>query len=168
MGTLHLETERLKLVAQTREQVRAQVAQLPPHQRAEVSPAWLALLEASSPADPWVHGFVAMHRTGGVVIGGGSFKGPPDADGVVEIAYGVAPEHQGRGYATEVAAALAGYAFTHGHVLVVRAHTRPESHASARVLAKCGFRRVGEVMDPEDGLVWRWEKTREMPSHSIA
>jgi RimJ/RimL family protein N-acetyltransferase len=31
-------------------------------------------------------------------------------------------------------------------------------NASARVLAKCGFRRVGEVIDPEDGLVWRWEK----------
>jgi [ribosomal protein S5]-alanine N-acetyltransferase len=25
------------------------------------------------------------------------------------------------------------------------------------VLTKCRFERVGEVVDPEDGLVWRWE-----------
>ena len=24
--------------------------------------------------------------------------------------------------------------------------------------AQCGFRYVGEVVDPEDGRVWRWEK----------
>jgi len=28
----------------------------------------------------------------------------------------------------------------------------------ARVLECCGFECVGEVMDPEDGLVWRWER----------
>ena len=30
--------------------------------------------------------------------------------------------------------------------------------ASTRVLTKCGFSRIGEVIDPDDGLVWRWEK----------
>ena len=33
----------------------------------------------------------------------------------------------------------------------------PEANASTRVLAKSGFRKIGEVTDPEDGLVWRWE-----------
>ena len=128
-----------------------------PHERAEVSPAWLALLDRSGPADPWVHGFALVHRTDGSVVGVGGFKGPPGADGVVEIAYGVAPEQQGKGYATEAAAALVRHAFGSGQVRVVRAHTRPESNASARVLGKCGFRRVGEVIDPDDGPVWRWE-----------
>jgi ribosomal-protein-alanine N-acetyltransferase len=41
---------------------------------------------------------------------------------------------------------------------VVRAHTLPNPNASTRVLTKCGFHRVGEVIDPEDGLVWRWER----------
>jgi RimJ/RimL family protein N-acetyltransferase len=50
------------------------------------------------------------------------------------------------------------YAFASGQVRVVRAHTLPELNASARALTKCGFKRVGEVVDPEDGLVWRWEK----------
>jgi hypothetical protein len=26
------------------------------------------------------------------------------------------------------------------------------------VLTKCGFQYVGEVIDPDDGLVWRFEK----------
>jgi RimJ/RimL family protein N-acetyltransferase len=80
---------------------------------------------------------------------------------VVEISYGVDPEHQGKGYATEAARALTAYAFSSGMVRVVRAHTLPEPNASTRVLIKCGFHRIGEVIDPEDGLVWRWEKDIE-------
>jgi ribosomal-protein-alanine N-acetyltransferase len=43
-------------------------------------------------------------------------------------------------------------------VRLVRAHTLPEPNASTRVLQKCGFVHVGEVMDPEDGRVWRWQR----------
>jgi RimJ/RimL family protein N-acetyltransferase len=46
-------------------------------------------------------------------------------------------------------------------VQVVRAHTFAESNASARVLTKCGFHHAGEVIDPDDGPVWRWERRRE-------
>ena len=63
-----------------------------------------------------------------------------------------------RSNATEAAEGLASFAFGSGRVRVVRAHTLPEPNASTRVLAKCGFRYIGEVIDPEDGLVWRWEK----------
>ena len=104
-----------------------------------------------------MHGFHVVHRDTGLVVGTCGFKGPP-ADGVVEIAYGVAPDHQGKGYATEAARALVAYALGSGDVRIVRAHTLPKSNASKRVLSKCGFRHVGEVIDPEDGLVWRFEK----------
>jgi RimJ/RimL family protein N-acetyltransferase len=87
-------------------------------------------------------------------------KVPPDADGVVEIAYGVAPEYQGRGYATEAATALVEFALSDPRVQTVRAHTLPEPNASTRVLTRNGFRHLGEVMDPEDGRVWRWELRR--------
>ena len=158
MSATHVQTKNLRLVPQTREDVRTQIEQMQPHEKAELSAAWLALLEGSTSADPWIHGFMLVHRISGGVIGRCGFKGPPEADGVVEIAYGVAPEHQGKGYATEAAAALVSYAFSNGQVRVVRAHTLPEANASTRVLTKCGFQRVGEVIDPEDGLVWRWEK----------
>jgi ribosomal-protein-alanine N-acetyltransferase len=97
-----------------------------------------------------------VERAGGAVVGAGGYKGPPESAGAVEIAYGVEPGHRGRGYAKEAVAALVEFALGAG-ARVVRAHTRPENGASARVLAACGFARVGEVVDPEDGLVWRWE-----------
>jgi [ribosomal protein S5]-alanine N-acetyltransferase len=125
---------------------------------AEISPAWLAGVRASPAADPWVHGFAIVHRQSSSVIGSAGFKGPPVKEGMVEIGYGIVPAYQGRGHATEAAAALVAFAFDSGRVRLVRAHTAPTPNASTRVLAKCGFNQIGEVEDPDDGLVWRWEK----------
>jgi RimJ/RimL family protein N-acetyltransferase len=124
----------------------------------DVSPAWLATLRTSVGPDPWRHGFFVLQREHKCVIGGAGFKGPPDADGMVEIAYGIAPEYQGQGYATEAATALLDYAFGSGRVRLARAHTLPEANASTHVLKKCGFEFTGSVVDPEDGTVWRWER----------
>jgi len=69
---------------------------------------------------------------------------------MVEIAYGVVPSCEGRGYATEAARARIHFATGDPRVKRIRAHTRPEANASTRVLAKCGFVYVGPVVDPED------------------
>ena len=122
----------------------------------EVSPEWLAQLEQSSGPDPWRYGFFVLERESGTAIGTAGFKAPPAA-GVVEIAYGIVPAFEGKGYATEAAGALVEFAFDSREVRVVRAHTLPERNASTRVLEKSGFRLLGEVVDPEDGPVWRWE-----------
>jgi RimJ/RimL family protein N-acetyltransferase len=159
MSKTTLQTERLKLIASTLEETRARLAQLDAAQRAEVSPVWLARLETTTEADAiWTFGFAVLDRTTDAVVGQCAFKGPPDAEKAVEIAYGVAPEHQNRGYATEAANALVAFAFGSGKVRIVRAHTLRERNASTRVLTKCGFEHMGEVIDPEDGPVWRWEK----------
>jgi [ribosomal protein S5]-alanine N-acetyltransferase len=153
---VELQTERLSLVLETTEEILARIAAMNPADQAQVSPAWLARLHAADAADPWTHGFAIMERDSGATVGSCGYKGPPD-EGVVEIAYGVDPDMQGRGYATEAARALVDYAFDNAMVGVVRAHTLPDNTASARVLAKCGFVCVGEVVDPEDGQVLRWE-----------
>jgi RimJ/RimL family protein N-acetyltransferase len=124
----------------------------------EVSAHWLALLRVSSSADPWVFGFSVIHDDDRRVIGAASFKGPPDEDGVVEIAYGIVAGYRGRGYATEAASALVGFARERVDVRTIRAHTLPHPNASTHVLTKCGFHHLGEVEDPDDGLVWRWER----------
>ena len=153
---MELQTPRLRLVLQTREEVRAEIAAMSPEHRAQVSPDWLARLDASPESDPWSRSFRLVHRESGAVVGSCSFKGPP-ADGAVEIAYSIDPEMQGQGFATEAARALVDFAFSSRDVRVVRAHTLPEANASTRVLARCGFKHVGEVIDPEDGPVWRFE-----------
>ena len=150
-----LQSKRLTLVLNAKEDIL--IEQLSSKNRAQVSPVWLARIQAAAESNPWTHGFAIMLREGGVPVGHAAFKGPPTDEGVVEIAYGIAPDHQGQGYATEAAEALTNFAFATGRVRVVCAHTKPDNVASARVLIKCGFQNLGEVIDPEDGNVWRWE-----------
>jgi ribosomal-protein-alanine N-acetyltransferase len=157
MSEAPIATRRLKLVPSTPEEACAQVASMNASDRAQLSADWLERLRNTTTVDPWVLGFTMVDRTNGAPVGTCGFKGPPDADGMVEIAYGVAPEHQSRGFATEAAAALVHFAFADTRVRAVRAHTLSDTNASARVLVKCGFIPKGQVVDPEDGLVWRWE-----------
>jgi RimJ/RimL family protein N-acetyltransferase len=124
----------------------------------EVSPAWLERLRTATAADLWDHGFAIVPREKALVIGAAGFVGRPDEKGAVEIAYGIAPGFQGRGYATETAEALVRFAIQGGGVRLVFAHTLPTPNASTRVLTKCGFVRGADVMHPEDGLVWRWQR----------
>ena len=123
----------------------------------DVSAEWRAALEKATSVDPWTYGFALLHLESGAVIGNASFTGPPDAAGVVEIAYGIVPDYEGRGYATEAAQALLTYARADGRVRTILAHTLPTRNASTRVLEKCGFQRVAELTHPTDGLIWRWE-----------
>ena len=129
----------------------------------EVSPDWVRRLQDSPGPDPWRHGFFVVDRESRTAIGMAAFKGPPDAAGMVEIAYAIVPAYQGRGYATEAARALVEFAFASDEVRVVRAHTLPRSNASTRVLQKCGFYHAEDAVDPEDGPVWRWERSRDSP-----
>jgi RimJ/RimL family protein N-acetyltransferase len=123
------------------------------------SAEFLGKLESAKAGDPWQFGFAVIHKIDNVLIGMGGFPGPPDSEGVAEIAYGIAPSYQGRGYATEVAHALIDFASTDSRVRTIRAHTLAETNASTRVLEKCGFQKVAETVDPENNLaVWRWER----------
>jgi RimJ/RimL family protein N-acetyltransferase len=147
MGALIILTARLRLVLQTADQVIARIEALSPADRQQVSPDWLARVRAATPGDPWIFGFSMVQRASDTVIGDCGFKGPPDTEGCVEIAYGLAAEYRGCGYATEAAQALVAFAFNHDAVRLVRAHTLPVNNASTRVLSKCGFHYRGEVVD---------------------
>ena len=123
----------------------------------EVDHAWVTQVKEGIDSPPWTLGFAVIDRVTNSIVGTGGFKGPPTSDAIVEIAYGIVPSFEGRGYATEVAAALTAYCFENG-VEHVWAHTLPIPNASNRVLTKCGFQFGGEVNDPHDGAVWKWER----------
>lgn len=159
MDAAYIATPRLRLVPNTPAGVRAQIEAMDAAGRAQLSADWLAQLQTATTGDSWVLGFTLVHQQSDAVVGTCGFKGPPDGDGVVEIAYGIAPEEQNRGYAAEAAAALVRFAFDSGRVRLVRAHTFANTNASGRVLMKCGFTSAGQIFDPEDGWVWRWETT---------
>jgi RimJ/RimL family protein N-acetyltransferase len=114
----------------------------------------------------WVSGFSIEHRGDNALIGFCGCKGAPDSGRAVEIGYGVAPGYRGRGLASEAVRAVVAHCFATGRIAVVRAHTLPEPNASTRVLQHCGFQKIGEVTDPEDGLVWRWETHAAAPTQT--
>ena len=105
---------------------------------------------------PW-GAYLAADPARGMVIGTCAFKNIPDAGGHAEIAYFTFAEFEGKGYATAMASALIALARDAAPDVRVIAHTLPEVNASGSVLTRVGMRRIGEVVDPEDGLVWRWE-----------
>lgn len=156
-----IETRRCKLVPKTKSETLAMIDAMRPEVRREVSPVWLAQLHASGENDPWAHGFSVVERETSEHVGDCVFKSPPSSSGIVEIAYAIEPEYQGKGFATEAVKMLLVFGFKDQRINVIRAHTLQATNASARVLTKCGFQNLGEVTDPEDGLVTRWEIKRE-------
>lgn len=91
----------------------------------------------------------------GALVGNGGWKGAP-VDGTAELGYAVAPARRGKGIATAVVQTLVERGRTAG-VRLVRAHTLAEESASTSVLRRCGFSKIAELDDPDEGKVWRWE-----------
>lgn len=108
-------------------------------------------------ADPAWWSYLVIHTADRALIGLAGYKGQPDAEGRVEIGYGIAPAYRGRGYATETAQGLIDHAFAQAGVLKVWAHTLAEANASFHVLQKCGLEKIAELDDPDDGAIWRWQ-----------
>ena len=91
------------------------------------------------------------------LVGIAGYLGPPSSEGVVQIGYAVAAEHQRRGYATEAVQALLTRAFDNAEVAVVTATTYVALEPSIGVLRKTGFALVGH--EPATGVL-RYEHRR--------
>lgn len=94
----------------------------------------------------------AIAEPAGAVVGHGGFHGPPDDDGVVEVAYSVDPGYRRRGYAKEILATLLRRVDADPAVTAVRASIRPDNTGSRATIAGFGFKKIGEQWDPVDGL----------------
>lgn len=93
----------------------------------------------------WGFWYVLVEQPGAVgresreLVGGAGFKGPPRADGTVEVGYGIVEDRQRRGYASEAVAGMVRWAFEHPEVTRVTAHTFERHEGSVGVLRKNGF-----------------------------
>jgi [ribosomal protein S5]-alanine N-acetyltransferase len=121
---------------------------------------WLA-----NPAnDPAFSGYwMVLREPRRVLIGMVGFKGMPNADGCVEIGYGVVEDHRRQGYASEGARALVEFAFSHANVQSVAAETYPNLIPSLGVMEKCGMKLLGDGSEP--GVV-RYAVTRSQTAAS--
>jgi RimJ/RimL family protein N-acetyltransferase len=87
----------------------------------------------------------------GVVIGDCGSVGGLDATGAIEIGYGLAAEHRGRGYGNELVAALSGWLLAQANVEeVVAREVFAANVASRRALENAGFALERE----NDRLTW--------------
>lgn len=101
--------------------------------------------------------YLFIHQQDRKLIGWGGFKGKPNAVGMVEIGYEIAPDYRRQGLATEAAQGLLDFAFSHPSVKAVEAHTLPEHNPSTRILEKLGMQWLGVEIDPNDGEIWHWQ-----------
>jgi len=92
----------------------------------------------------WFQFAVALRATGRLI---GDCAAMPDADDPrqCEIGFTLAPDYQGRGYATEAVRLLAGYLFTVRGKHRITACCDARNAASAALLERLGMRREGHL-----------------------
>lgn len=98
----------------------------------------------------WV---MALKNDPQLVVGDLCFKGL-DANGMVEIGYGIQKAHEGQGYMTEAVIAMTQWANMQPGVKKVEAETDPDNKASQRVLEKAGFIPNGVIGLEGPRFVW--------------
>jgi RimJ/RimL family protein N-acetyltransferase len=99
-------------------------------------------------------------------VGSAGYHDRPDADGRVEIGYGVDPAYRRRGYARAALEALLARAEAEPQVRLVRVSIRPDNVPSYSLAAQYGFAKVGEQWDDEDGLEFVYEVSAGARPHS--
>ena len=104
--------------------------------------------------------FIELKSKKGTVVGDLSFKGL-NANGMVELGYGLRDGYCGNGYMTEAVKAITEWALSQDGVNYVEAETSPENTASQRVLAKAGFIPTGDNGD--EGPRFRYENPFAQP-----
>ena len=118
-------------------------------------------------ADVWRAGGEAVYGVfaGDAIVGGTGLhrRAGPDT---LEIGYWIHVDHIGRGYATEVSAALTDVAFTVDGIEFVEIHHDAANVRSAAVPAKLGFVHVATRPDiaaapAEVGEDWTWRVDRD-------
>jgi RimJ/RimL family protein N-acetyltransferase len=113
---------------------------------------WLTGHRPAPGEDPLYQPREIVDLGSGLAVGTIGCHRPPDAGGVVEIGYGIAPEVRNQGLTSEAARLLLAELAVGGAVRLVTARTRPDNPSSHAVLRHNGFDQVGG--DPDGYLVW--------------
>lgn len=125
----------------------------------------LRQLHADPAVQEWLVRAVTLRGPGRPMVGHAGFHGPPGTNATgraaaVELGYTVFADHRGRGYATEVAEALMGWATREHGIQHFIASVSPENAPSLAIVRKLGFEQTGEQSDELDGLELVFELER--------
>ena len=86
---------------------------------------------------------IALKENPQIIVGDFCFKGL-EADGMVEIGYGMKEGYCNHGYMTEAVKAVSAWAMEQADVTRVEAEADPDNYASQRVLEKAGYIKNGQ------------------------
>lgn len=89
---------------------------------------------------------IVLRNQAETIVGDLSFKGM-NADGMVELGYGLREGFCGNGYMTEAVRAISAWALEQNGVSRVEAETEPENQASQNVLFRSGYVPTGKNGD---------------------
>lgn len=99
--------------------------------------------------------WLIIHRADKTMFGTAGFKGKPDANGMIEIGYGIDKHYRRQGYTFEAASALVQWGFAQPGVSLITADCLTTNLGSIRVLEKLGMERTGLI---GSYIQWRLEK----------
>ena len=94
------------------------------------------------------------------LVGLGMLGRDPSVPAHAELGYWIGPRERGLGYATAAARQLLTHAFGRMAAALVFAHCSEDNPASARVLAKLGFRRASTTLDRYELTSREWPDAR--------
>ena len=101
---------------------------------------------------------LAIEKNTDELIGSAGFHNFPTEGGMIEIGYGIVPEKQNQGFGTELLIGMWKMICLRPDVQILRYTVSPENPPSMHIIKKLEFTKVGEQMDPEDGLELIFEK----------
>ncbi|WML55984.1 GNAT family protein [Neobacillus sp. PS2-9] len=99
--------------------------------------------------------WLVINKENNKIIGDIGFKGKPDSENTVEVGYGIVPEAQNKGFATEAVNEIIKWAFSSGNVKKIVAECLIDNVSSIKVLEKLNMKRIGIK---ENMLQWQMIK----------
>ena len=149
-----IETERLYITPQSIEEIGTlREKESDPEMKKAYSEMLDAMLHLNG-REEWGSDWKISLKTG-EAIGGIGFRGIPDAQGIVEIGYGIDKAYRQKGYATEALSGMVKWAMRQNGVQCITAQTEPNNKISQKVLVYNGFSRDG---DGEEGPLYKIQK----------
>lgn len=103
--------------------------------------------------------WTAISKTDNKMVGDLCIIGEPNADGEIEIGYGIYEEFQNKGFMTEIVGGIIEWAKSQPKVKSILASTNKTNSASYKVLEKNRFIKVGET---ELLLNWKLKMNNEI------
>lgn len=161
-----LETERLELLPLTPSELKMWIEDLPKLEKAlgctyraeplegfflDILKSQLAITQQNGAHYLWHSFWLLIRKSDRIVVGSADFKDVPNANGEVEIGYGLGKEFEHHGYMTEAVKAMCDWARGQKGVQSILAETDLDGFASQRILQRCGFKEEKR----EETIWWR-------------